>query len=71
VRASLRCSLDMYRFQLRLVLEKDGVVLRDRKILETLPDAIIFAHEFHDSRSLVAGSSSGGSGTIGRCIVCR
>jgi hypothetical protein len=48
VRASLRCSLDMYRFQLRLVLEKDGVVLRYRKILETLPDSIIFAHEFHD-----------------------
>jgi hypothetical protein len=48
LQASLRCSLDMEKFVLRLVLERKGIVVYDAPILETKPDELIFAYQFKD-----------------------
>jgi hypothetical protein len=48
VHANLLCDMDTHRFRLRLCLERKGNVIFDRYILETLPDEVIFDHQFKD-----------------------
>lgn len=64
VQASLLCSLDPERFRLNLKLEKKGVAAVERRILETKPDELIFAHRFKDV--LVDGDSVVVKDTFGK-----
>ncbi len=46
ITALLVCSLDQYKFILRLILKRDQLVIFEKQILETKPDEIIFAYRF-------------------------
>lgn len=48
LQASLLCSLDTEKFALTLKLEREGVTVFEKKILETLPDELIFAYQFKE-----------------------